>query len=91
MVGLTERGYRLIFDHEMQIEVRNTNQDAVESVGMLETLRIKVFITVTTYSDHAADISPSFPPLPCPPPTGCQLFIVVAFEFSVLTIVIGGM
>ncbi len=44
-----ERGYRLIFDHEMQIEVRNTNQDAVESVGMLETLRIKVFITVTNW------------------------------------------
>ena len=55
-------GYRLVFDNELPIEVRNANQDAVDSVGMLETMRIKVFIMVRRVSLLLIDIHASFIP-----------------------------
>jgi hypothetical protein len=40
-------GYRLIFDRELAIEVRNTHLDSAEEAGgILETMRIKVFVMV---------------------------------------------
>jgi hypothetical protein len=54
-------GYRLVFDNELPVEVRNANQDAVDSVGMLETMRIKVFIMVRR-ALLLADIHASFIP-----------------------------
>lgn len=40
---LPVEGYRLVFDRELAIEVRNTHLDSAEEAGgILETMRIKV-------------------------------------------------
>lgn len=51
-------GYRLIFDRELAVEVRNTHLDsAEESGGILETMRIKIFIMVSRPLGHCKNLS----------------------------------